>query len=228
VFTVSTEDSEYEPVLNRMENASDDDIGGGHGNISRTSVTFTMDGVDASTALDAGKAVSGQCFEMYQVLNALDAEAGSTIGTITERHRFGGGGISVQYVFTAAATTTMSPWAYSAMFPIDFTTNFTHYEYFYRGRSVIAALPGSGVQTSAAEVTGCRFKATGYPYTAGVLQRVAQTANFNWKYSVSKCFVYNSGSNIKFYAQSSDSTSPKTLSIGETWSVDNFVFIAPI
>lgn len=228
VFTVSAQDSEFEPVLNRSENPSDDDIGGGHGNVSRTSFTLTMDGTDATTALDAGKAVVGKCFEAYQALNALTAEAGSTIGTITERHRFGAGAISVQYIFTAGATVTMSPWAYSAMFPIDFSTSFTHYDIFYRGRTVRAALPSSGVQTSAVECCGARFTSSSYPYTAGVLQRLPQTANFNWDYSVSKCFIYNSGSNIKFYSQSSDSTAPKTLSNGDIWCVDNIYFVAPI
>jgi len=93
---------------------------------------------------------------------------------------------------------------------------------------VRAALPISGAQTDPAEVCGARFTSSSYPYSAGVLQRLPQTANFNWVYSVSKCFVYNSGSNIKFYSQTSDSTLPKSLTTGQKWSVDNFYFVAAI
>lgn len=228
VMTVSAQDSEFEPVFNRSENPSDDDIGGGHGNITRTAFTLTVDGVDATTDLTAGKSLPGKSIEFSQTMNALTAEAGSTIGTISERHRFGGGGVSVQYILTASATITMSPWAYSAMFPIDSTTPFTHFDLFYRGQTVRAALPISGAQTDPAEVCGARFTSSSYPYSAGVLQRLPQTANFNWVYSVSKCFVYNSGSNIKFYSQTSDSTLPKSLTTGQKWSVDNFYFVAAI
>lgn len=232
VEVLCSQASEVELVYNREENpGTNDDTQGGHGNVSLTSISFVVDGVDVSSTVEAGTLVTGWRISVSQPTVAWSDEPGQPdifkVGDNQLTHYFADGGIYDASTIAPILVTTIYPWGYSGMNVGDLGA-FDGYWALVNGVETYGTLATG--QTSLGRASGCRFVSSSHDYGLGMMQIAPLEANFNWENSASESFILSvvADTKWKFYIQASAGTNPKVLQPGDVWSSMNFRYAIPV
>lgn len=227
-------DTEAEAVLNRQQNGANTDIGGGHGNIDRTSLAVFVDGRDRTADLIVGAdAIAGDILEFGQGVDMYSDEppSGTVIGDYEHVHRFCAGMVCLNGRLTLTANTRIYPWGYLQLFGVE-----TSYDkMILMGPSgeeleVLVSSMTYGVpapNAPAQEFAGARFRHTDHQFAIGTVQMQSQITNDFYQHSESKSFGLLT-TNVKFYQMWSGGANSKDTQEETTVRYENIYWMAPM